>query len=74
MACYEWYVSVRIWIRVVSTCQPQTVPIELPVVTSHRSVTPLESAWIWVGTSEQSWFDVKRKWAFILVNFPYSAK
>ena len=31
------------------TCVGTYVPIELPVVTCHESVTPLDRAWTWWG-------------------------
>ena len=40
-----------------SSIHPQTVPIELPVVTFQSVVTLLERAWTSVGTSEQKLFE-----------------
>ena len=48
----------------------QTEPRELPVATCQSVVTPLESAWTSVGTSEQSWFEWTKKPVVISVSWP----
>mmetsp|Transcript_87182 Transcript_87182/g.247503 ORF Transcript_87182/g.247503 Transcript_87182/m.247503 type:complete len:151 (+) Transcript_87182:1180-1632(+) len=54
----------------IGTCVGTYVPIELPVVTCHESVTPLDRAWTSVGTSPVNMLELRSNLPTIFVNLP----